>query len=237
MPARQQCYGTHGSEVDGHVLAVRVADYHTVTTSSMPSSLSNSLQVSPRLGSGSNLAEGSRPNTTNLIVSSLPRAVDETYLILLFACFGKIIRAKVVRDDTTGISKGTGFVYFENASDAEMARTQMNGYMLEGHMLKVDLAGPPPVTRFSHTSTPVESIKPHKKIDDANIFIRCMPEDVDENYLTLLFSPYGKIIGINLMKDQSGHRNGYGFISFGNASDAAMAITHMNGFKIKGHSL
>lgn len=81
----------------------------------------------------------------SLYVGYLSEAIDEQRLKELFLPFGKIVSTKVNKDQTTGLSKGYGFVKFENPSDAAAAVTYMNGYKMEGKMLAVRIAGKRPV--------------------------------------------------------------------------------------------
>ncbi|KAK6155739.1 hypothetical protein DH2020_009987 [Rehmannia glutinosa] len=81
----------------------------------------------------------------NLYVSYLPPAIDDKRLKELFLPFGRIERTAVMKDLTTGLSKGYGFVKYENPSDAAAAVMYMNGYKMDGRILTVRVAGPKPV--------------------------------------------------------------------------------------------
>ncbi|KAL0371681.1 UNVERIFIED_CONTAM: Splicing factor-like protein 1 [Sesamum calycinum] len=86
----------------------------------------------------------------------------------LFLPFGKITKTTVVKDQTTGLSKGYGFVKFENPLDAAAAMAYMNGYKMDGKMLAVRVAGQKPVpgplhpgnapTHSSHTNVPCNAL-------------------------------------------------------------------------------
>ncbi|KAL0317770.1 UNVERIFIED_CONTAM: Splicing factor-like protein 1 [Sesamum angustifolium] len=77
----------------------------------------------------------------SLYVGYLSLAVDEQQLKELFLPFGKITKTTIVKDQTTGLSKGYGFVKFENPLDAAAAMAYMNGYKMDGKMLAVRVAG------------------------------------------------------------------------------------------------
>ncbi|GER46656.1 splicing factor-related, partial [Striga asiatica] len=78
---------------------------------------------------------------TNLYISSLPFSVCDKRLREIFLPFGSIVRARVLKHEATGLSKGFGFVRFENASDAADAVRYMNGHKMEGRILVVRVAG------------------------------------------------------------------------------------------------
>ncbi|XP_019704821.1 splicing factor-like protein 1 [Elaeis guineensis] len=81
---------------------------------------------------------------TNLYIGYLPPTLDDDGLIRLFSSFGDIVMAKVIKDRTTGLSKGYGFVKYADVSMANAAIAAMNGYHLEGRVIAVRVAGKPP---------------------------------------------------------------------------------------------
>ncbi|XWS50537.1 hypothetical protein CRYUN_Cryun12cG0095400 [Craigia yunnanensis] len=82
-----------------------------------------------------------RVDDASLYVGYLPQVVDQSRLKELFSPFGKLTEAKVIRDQTTDLSKCYGFVKFENPTDAAAAVTHLNGYKMDGKMLAVRVAG------------------------------------------------------------------------------------------------
>ncbi|KAK4385005.1 Splicing factor-like protein 1 [Sesamum angolense] len=94
----------------------------------------------------------------SLYVGYLSLAVDEQRLKELFLPFGKITKTTVVKDQTTGLSKGYGFVKFENPLDAAAAMAYMNGYKMDGKMLAVRVAGQKPVPEAPFSTAYSESL-------------------------------------------------------------------------------
>lgn len=78
-----------------------------------------------------------------LYVGNLPWSIRNESLQELFAEFGEIEDAFVMKEKGTGRSKGFGFVTFVNDEDADKALAAMNGKELEGRALNVDEARPP----------------------------------------------------------------------------------------------
>ncbi|EYU25082.1 hypothetical protein ABFS82_06G035000 [Erythranthe guttata] len=91
-------------------------------------------------------SSGTVVDQTNLYVGYLSHEIDEQRLKELFLPFGKIEKTAVLRDLSTGLSKGYGFVKFEDPSDSAAAVTYMNGYKMNGKMLAVRVAGKKPVS-------------------------------------------------------------------------------------------
>ncbi|CDS07593.1 hypothetical protein LRAMOSA01542 [Lichtheimia ramosa] len=76
----------------------------------------------------------------NLYIKNLDDDVDDERLKQEFSVYGNITSAKVMRDDTTGISRGFGFVCFSEADEATRAITEANGRMLGSKPIYVALA-------------------------------------------------------------------------------------------------
>ncbi|KAL7107146.1 hypothetical protein ACP275_06G035500 [Erythranthe tilingii] len=91
-------------------------------------------------------SSGTVVDQTNLYVGYLSHEIDEQRLKELFLPFGKIEKTAVLRDPSTGLSKGYGFVKFEDPSDSAAAVTYMNGYKMNGKMLAVRVAEKKPVS-------------------------------------------------------------------------------------------
>ncbi|KAI3458168.1 hypothetical protein Pfo_014831 [Paulownia fortunei] len=116
------------------------------------------LQVSSGVVFGSKDKSNKEVDHAGLYVGYLSHAIDEKRLKELFLPFGKIISTTVVKDQTTGLSKGYGFVKFENPSDAAAAVTYMNGYKMDDKMLAVRVAGKRPVPGPLHSGhVPIHS--------------------------------------------------------------------------------
>src|SRR5690606_7849196 len=76
---------------------------------------------------------------SNLYIKNLDDAVDDSKLHDLFASYGNIISAKVMKDEN-GTSKGFGFVCFSAPEEAHKAVIELNGKMLYNKPLYVALA-------------------------------------------------------------------------------------------------
>jgi len=79
---------------------------------------------------------------TNIYVGNLPWDMGDEELHDLFAAYGAVSSAKVIRDRETGRSRGFGFVEMDNSHEAEQAINALNGKDYQGRTLKVDKARP-----------------------------------------------------------------------------------------------
>jgi len=77
-----------------------------------------------------------------LYVGGLPFSVTETQLRELFQSHGTVESAVVVTDRYTERSRGFGFVEMSTQQEAEQAIQALNGTMLEGRNLTVNVSKP-----------------------------------------------------------------------------------------------
>ncbi|GFS93867.1 ELAV-like protein 4 [Trichonephila clavipes] len=68
----------------------------------------------------------------NLYVSGLPKSMTQQDLEGLFTPFGRIITSRILCDNITGLSKGVGFVRFDQRIEAERAIKHLHNTIPEG---------------------------------------------------------------------------------------------------------
>jgi cold-inducible RNA-binding protein len=74
----------------------------------------------------------------NIYVGNLTPDTTEEELRQAFESFGEIASVKIVRDGTTGESRGFGFVEIPSEDQAKAAIEQMNGKELKGNELRIE---------------------------------------------------------------------------------------------------
>jgi RNA recognition motif-containing protein len=79
-----------------------------------------------------------------LYVGNLSYGTMGTDLEQLFGAFGKVDKADVIQDRTTGKSKGFGFVEMSSDQEAQAAIAGLNGKQHDGRALTVNEAKPRP---------------------------------------------------------------------------------------------
>ena len=80
----------------------------------------------------------------NLFVGSLPFSVSDDALGQLFAQYGQVQSANIIKDKYTGQSRGFGFVEMSTEEEAQKAIEKLNGFNLEGRNIVVKEALPKP---------------------------------------------------------------------------------------------
>lgn len=79
---------------------------------------------------------------SKLYVGGLPYSTTSESLRRHFAQCGTVESATVVTDRFSGQSRGFGFVEMSTVEEATTAVQMLNGQMLEGRRLRVELASP-----------------------------------------------------------------------------------------------
>lgn len=78
----------------------------------------------------------------NIYVSNLSWGTTSDSLQELFANYGEVSSANVIKDRETGRSRGFGFVEMPNDDEAQSAIDSLNGKDFEGKTINVNVAKP-----------------------------------------------------------------------------------------------
>eukprot|EP00096_Caligus_rogercresseyi_P014521 TRINITY_DN701_c3_g1_i1.p1 TRINITY_DN701_c3_g1~~TRINITY_DN701_c3_g1_i1.p1 ORF type:complete len:266 (-),score=93.19 TRINITY_DN701_c3_g1_i1:143-940(-) len=155
---------------------------------------------------------------SNLIVNYLPQNMTDKELFSMFVTCGPLIQARIIRDRKSGYSYGYGFVHYESPSDATRAIETLSGLAIQNKTLKVSYARPN-----------------SELIKDSNLYVANLGQGIREDSLEAMFSTYGKILTLNLLKDpQTGIPKGVAFVRFSKQSEARDAISALNGTLLNG---
>ena len=80
----------------------------------------------------------------DLFVAGFRLDLDAAGLTKIFKTYGFVVKSvKIIKDKSTGLSRGFGFVTIEDRKEAEKAITKMHGEVYEGLKLTVKEAIPP----------------------------------------------------------------------------------------------
>jgi RNA recognition motif-containing protein len=78
----------------------------------------------------------------NIFVSNLGFHVESSDLKDFFAPYGEVTSSKVITDRETGRSRGFGFVEMPNDAAGKEAISKLNGSVVEGRAMSVNVARP-----------------------------------------------------------------------------------------------
>ncbi|TGZ39336.1 RNA-binding motif protein, X-linked 2 [Temnothorax longispinosus] len=69
--------------------------------------------------------------------------------------------------------------------------------------------------------------------DSAWIFVGGLPYDLTEGDVIAIFSQYGEVVNINLIRDKdTGKQKGYGFLCYEDQRSTILAVDNFNGIKV-----
>lgn len=118
-----------------------------------------------------------------------------------------------MKDNKTGYSYGFGFVNYAKEDDAAKAISQLNGLQVQNKKLKVSYARPS-----------------GDDIKETNLYVTNLPRTITEDQLDSMFSPYGRIVQKNILKDKiTGMARGVAFVRYDKKDEAQNAIDGLNG--------
>ncbi|XP_055386517.1 ELAV-like protein 2 [Condylostylus longicornis] len=173
------------------------------------------------------------PGAYQIYVFNLSSSTIEDSIWKLFAQFGAVKNVSIVCDPKTNKFKGFAFVTMKKFEEAEKAIKTLNGFKLDGRNLMVSFKGQRP-------DDPENGVKDYTsdRIQSIPIYINYLPENVEDGEVWKLFSQFGAIKDIRIIRD--GHTkkcSGYGFVNMKNLDEATLAINTLNGFEMNGKHL
>ena len=132
------------------------------------------------------------PNAIKMFVGQIPRDWSELECRSLFEQFGDIYSLNVLKDKSTGLSKGCCFVTFYSRKSALDAQNAL-------HNIKT----------LSGMHHPIQ-MKPadSENRNERKLFIGMLSKRYNESDVELMFAPYGIIEDCTVLRDVKGHSKG-----------------------------
>ncbi|CAL3966423.1 hypothetical protein PZA11_003083 [Diplocarpon coronariae] len=146
--------------------------------------------------------EEMKANFTNIYVKNIPVDVTDEEFRELFEKFGDVTSASLARDQENNKSRGFGFVNFINHEHAAKAVDDLNGKDFKGQDLYVGRAQKKhereEELRKSYEAARIEKAS---KYQGVNLYVKNLDDDVDDDKLRELFTPFGSITSAKVMRD------------------------------------
>lgn len=152
-----------------------------------------------------------------LKVQNLDKSIDHKGLHDTFSTYGNILSCKIATD-SSGQSKGYGFVQYDSEEGAQKAIEQLNGMLINDKQVFV---GPflPKQER--------ELVEDRLKF--TNVYVKNLSAATTEEDLHKKFGEFGNITSVAVMREGNGKSKCFGFVNFENADDAAKSVEAFNG--------
>uniref|UniRef100_A0AAY5L3P0 RRM domain-containing protein n=1 Tax=Esox lucius TaxID=8010 RepID=A0AAY5L3P0_ESOLU len=146
-------------------------------------------------------------NHFHVFVGDLSPEITTEDVKAAFAPFGKISDARVVKDMTTGKSKGYGFVSFYNKLDAENSIVHMGGQWLGGRQIRTNWAtrkppAPKNVQDNGSKQLRFEDVVNQSSPQNCTVYCGGIQSGLSEHLMRQTFSPFGQIMEIRVFPEK-----------------------------------
>lgn len=155
------------------------------------------------------------PDYIKMFVGQVPRSMDEQQLKEMFEEFGRVHQINVLRDKTSGLSKGCCFVTFYTRKAALKAQDAL-------HNIKTLVGMHHPIQM-----KPADS----ENRNERKLFVGMLSKKYNENDVRHLFSGHGSIEECTVLRDPSGQSKGCAFVTFNTKQAAIGAIKALHQIK------
>ncbi|KAF9622846.1 hypothetical protein IFM89_034278 [Coptis chinensis] len=175
---------------------------------------------SARAGGGSSPDGGDGGSFAKLFVGSVPKTAVEEEIRPLFEEHGEVIEVALLKDKRTGLQQGCCFIKYATSEEADRAIGALhNKYTLPGGV------GPIQV-RYADGERERLGAVEHK------LFVGSLNRQATEKEIEEIFSPYGRVEDVYIMRDEVKQSRGCGFVKFSHREMAAAAIAALSGIYV-----
>ncbi|XP_048578493.1 CUGBP Elav-like family member 2 isoform X2 [Nematostella vectensis] len=152
-------------------------------------------------------------NSVKLFVGQVPRTWEEKDLRPIFEPYGQIYELTILKDKYTGQHKGCAFLTFCSRDACNAAQKHLHE--------KKTLPG-------MHHPIQVKPADSETKSDDRKLFVGMISKHAKEEDLRVMFSPFGTIEELTVLRNADSTSKGCAFIKFANRMQAQNAIATMH---------
>ncbi|KDP27944.1 hypothetical protein JCGZ_19024 [Jatropha curcas] len=188
-----------------------------------PQPLSGQKRGFPFSGRGSSPDRLDGGNFAKLFVGSVPRTASEEDIRPLFEQHGNVIEVALIKDKRTGQQQGCCFVKYATSEEADRAiRALHNQHTLPGGV------GPIQVRYADGERERLGAV-------EYKLFVGSLNKQATEKEVEEIFSPYGHVEDVYLMRDEMKQSRGCGFVKYSHREMALAAINDLNGiYRMRG---
>ncbi|XP_047329960.1 flowering time control protein FCA isoform X2 [Impatiens glandulifera] len=156
-------------------------------------------------------------NFAKVFVGSVPRTATEEDIRPLFEEFGNVIEVALIRDKRTGEQQGCCFIKYPTSEEADRAIKGL-------HNQRILPGGTGPIqVRYA------DGERQRLGAVEYKLFVGSMNKQATEKEIEEIFSPYGRVEDVYLMRDEMKQSRGCGFVKFASNDMALSAINALNG--------
>lgn len=165
------------------------------------------------------MAEGQKPRkhseeSVKLFVGQVPKHMTEAQLMAMFKDFAIVDEVNIIKDKTTRASRGCCFVICPSRQEADKAVTACHN--------KKTLPGASSPLQVKYADGELERLE-HK------LFVGMLPKNVTDAEVSALFSQYGTIKDLQILRGSQQTSKGCAFLKYETKEQALSAIEALNG--------
>lgn len=177
----------------------------------------------PLPGRGGSPERNDGGSFAKLFVGSVPRTATEEDIRPLFEEHGNVIEVALIKDKRTGLQQGCCFIKYATSEEADRAiRALHNQYTLPGGV------GPIQVRYADGERERLGAV-------EYKLFVGSLNKQATEKEVEEIFSQYGRVEDVYLMRDELKQSRGCGFVKYSHRDMALAAINGLNGtFTMRG---
>ncbi|KAL5700320.1 hypothetical protein ACHQM5_025778 [Ranunculus cassubicifolius] len=155
-----------------------------------------------------------------LFVGSVPKTATEEEVRPLFEEYGHVIEVALLKDKQTGQQQGCCFIKYATSEEAERAIGGLhNKCTLPGGIAPIQV-------RYADGERERLGTVEHK------LFVGSLNKQAAEKEIQEIFSPYGRVEDVYIMRDEVKQSRGCAFVKFSDKDMAATAIAALNGIYV-----
>ncbi|XP_017222657.1 flowering time control protein FCA isoform X1 [Daucus carota subsp. sativus] len=152
-----------------------------------------------------------------LFVGSVPRTATEEDIRPLFDQHGRVLEVALIKDKKTGQQQGCCFIKYATSGEADRAiRALHNQHTLPGGV------GPIQVRYADGERERLGAV-------EYKLFVGSLNKQAIEKEVEEIFSPYGRVEDVYLMRDEMKQSRGCGFVKYSSRESAMAAINSLSG--------
>lgn len=149
-----------------------------------------------------------------VFVGHIPSTMTEESLSQLFGEFGNIVDISIIKDKRTNQPKGCAFINFSTKEEADLAINTINSSNRYLENMNKPL-------QVKYSDNEIEKM-------ERKLFLG-MLGSANETDVTNIFSKFGQIEDLTIVREKDGRSKGYGFIKFTTRESSDLAIREVDG--------